>query len=106
MGGLPAGARITGLHFRLYTNAAVSFIAVKATRAFRRVGGVHLHHFVWGIFLMLGAGFVGIGVRLEERRDRLHHLPHRDKHRFVTADEVVRDDNPRWLSEKSGTASW
>jgi hypothetical protein len=29
-------------------------------------GGVHLHHFVWGIFLMLGAGFVGIGLRLEE----------------------------------------
>jgi hypothetical protein len=29
-------------------------------------GGVHLHHFVWGIFLMLGAGFVGLGVHLRE----------------------------------------
>jgi hypothetical protein len=29
-------------------------------------GGVHLHHFVWGIFLMLGAGFVGIGLHLHE----------------------------------------
>ncbi|HEY4426621.1 MAG TPA: hypothetical protein VGN08_00295 [Solirubrobacteraceae bacterium] len=28
--------------------------------------GVHLHHFVWGIFLMLGAGFVGIGVHLHQ----------------------------------------
>jgi hypothetical protein len=28
--------------------------------------GVHLHHFVWGIFLMLGAGFVGIGLHLHE----------------------------------------
>jgi hypothetical protein len=28
--------------------------------------GMHLHHFVWGIFLMLGAGFVGIGLRLDE----------------------------------------
>jgi hypothetical protein len=26
--------------------------------------GVHLHHFVWGIFLMLGSGFVGIGLHL------------------------------------------
>lgn len=24
--------------------------------------GVHLHHFVWGIFLMLGAGFLSIGL--------------------------------------------
>ena len=29
-------------------------------------GGVHLHHFVWGIFLMLGAGFAGIGLHLHE----------------------------------------
>lgn len=29
-------------------------------------GGMHLHHFVWGIFLMLGAGFVGIGLHLSE----------------------------------------
>jgi hypothetical protein len=29
-------------------------------------GGVHLHHFVWGIFLMLGSGFLGIGLRLEQ----------------------------------------
>ena len=28
--------------------------------------GLHLHHFVWGIFLMLGAGFVGLGVHLKE----------------------------------------
>jgi hypothetical protein len=26
--------------------------------------GVHLHHFVWGIFLMLGSGFLGIGLHL------------------------------------------
>jgi hypothetical protein len=26
--------------------------------------GLHLHHFVWGIFLMLGSGFVGIGLHL------------------------------------------
>lgn len=29
-------------------------------------GGVHLHHFVWGIFLMLGSGFLGIGLHLHE----------------------------------------
>ena len=29
-------------------------------------GGVHLHHFVWGIFLMLGSGFAGIGLHLHE----------------------------------------
>lgn len=29
-------------------------------------GGVHLHHFVWGIFLMLASGFVGIGLHLHE----------------------------------------
>ncbi len=29
-------------------------------------GGVHLHHFVWGIFLMMGAGFVGMDLRLHE----------------------------------------
>ncbi|HEV7162982.1 MAG TPA: hypothetical protein VGN25_06990 [Solirubrobacteraceae bacterium] len=29
-------------------------------------GGVHLHHFVWGIFLMLGSGFIGIGLHLHE----------------------------------------
>lgn len=29
-------------------------------------GGVHLHHFVWGIFLMLGSGFVDIGLNLQE----------------------------------------
>lgn len=28
--------------------------------------GVHLHHFVWGIFLMLGSGFAGIGLHLHE----------------------------------------
>jgi len=27
-------------------------------------GGVHLHHFVWGIFLMMASGFVGIGLHL------------------------------------------
>jgi len=25
-------------------------------------GGMHLHHFVWGIFLMIGAGFLGLGL--------------------------------------------
>jgi hypothetical protein len=34
-------------------------------------GGVHLHHFVWGIFLMLAAGFLGIGVHLGEPWDGL-----------------------------------
>jgi hypothetical protein len=29
-------------------------------------GGVHLHHFVWGIFLMIGAGFLGLGLHLSE----------------------------------------
>jgi ABC-type multidrug transport system fused ATPase/permease subunit len=28
--------------------------------------GMHLHHFVWGIFLMLGAGFLGLGLHLSE----------------------------------------
>jgi ABC-type multidrug transport system fused ATPase/permease subunit len=28
--------------------------------------GVHLHHFVWGIFLMIGAGFLGLGLHLGE----------------------------------------
>jgi hypothetical protein len=27
-------------------------------------GGMHLHHFVWGIFLMLGSGFAGLGLHL------------------------------------------
>ncbi len=31
--------------------------------------GMHLHHFVWGIFLMLGAGFVGLGVHMGEPWD-------------------------------------
>jgi len=31
--------------------------------------GMHLHHFVWGIFLMLGAGFVGLGLHLGEPWD-------------------------------------
>ena len=30
---------------------------------------MHLHHFVWGIFLMLGAGFVGLGVHMGEPWD-------------------------------------
>ncbi len=29
-------------------------------------GGVHLHHFVWGIFLMLGSGFVGVSLHLHD----------------------------------------
>ena len=55
----------------------ISFFAIRTsarmTRAFswwpggvETGGGVHLHHFVWGIFLMLGAGFVGIGLHLHE----------------------------------------
>jgi hypothetical protein len=47
--------------------------SARMTRAFtwwpggvKTEGGVHLHHFVWGIFLMLGAGFVGIGLHLHE----------------------------------------
>jgi hypothetical protein len=55
----------------------ISFLAIRTSaRMTRRFtwwpggvetsGGMHLHHFVWGIFLMLGAGFVGIGLRLEE----------------------------------------
>jgi hypothetical protein len=28
--------------------------------------GLHLHHFVWGIFLMIGAGFLGLGLHLSE----------------------------------------
>ncbi len=27
-------------------------------------GGVHLHHFVWGIFLMLCSGFIGVSLHL------------------------------------------
>jgi hypothetical protein len=29
-------------------------------------GGVHLHHFVWGIFLMMASGFLAIGLHLHE----------------------------------------
>jgi uncharacterized membrane protein YfcA len=29
-------------------------------------GGVHLHHFVWGIFLMMGSGFIGFDEQLNE----------------------------------------
>jgi hypothetical protein len=54
-----------------------SFFAIRTsarmTRAFtwwpggvETGGGVHLHHFVWGIFLMLGSGFLGMDVRLHE----------------------------------------
>jgi hypothetical protein len=28
--------------------------------------GVHLHHFVWGIFLMLASGFVGVSLHVHE----------------------------------------
>jgi hypothetical protein len=28
--------------------------------------GIHLHHFVWGIFLMIASGFVGLSLHLEE----------------------------------------
>jgi hypothetical protein len=55
----------------------ISFLLIRTsarmTRAFtwwpggvQTEGGVHLHHFVWGIFLMLGAGFVGVGLHLDE----------------------------------------
>ncbi len=55
----------------------ISFLAIRTSaRMTRRFtwwpggvetsGGTHLHHFVWGIFLMLGAGFIGIGVHLHE----------------------------------------
>jgi hypothetical protein len=55
----------------------ISFLLIRTsarmTRAFtwwpggvETEGGVHLHHFVWGIFLMLGAGFAGVGLRLDE----------------------------------------
>jgi hypothetical protein len=53
----------------------ISFFLIRTsarmTRAFRwwpggveTEGGVHLHHFVWGIFLMLGSGFAGLGLHL------------------------------------------
>lgn len=29
-------------------------------------GGIHLHHFVWGIFLMLASGFVGLSLHIDE----------------------------------------
>jgi hypothetical protein len=54
----------------------IAFLAIRTsarmTRAFSwwpggvESGGIHLHHFVWGIFLMLGSGFVGIGLHLHE----------------------------------------
>ncbi len=55
----------------------VSFLAIRTsarmTRRFtwwpggvQTSGGVHLHHFVWGIFLMMGSGFVGVGLHLSE----------------------------------------
>jgi hypothetical protein len=58
----------------------LSFLAIRTsarmTRAFtwwpggvETSGGVHLHHFVWGIFLMLGAGFLGLGLHLGEPGD-------------------------------------
>ena len=54
----------------------ISFLAIRTSaRMTRRFtwwpggvetsGGVHLHHFVWGIFLMLGSGFLGIGLHME-----------------------------------------
>jgi hypothetical protein len=58
----------------------VSFLAIRTSaRMTRRFtwwpggvetsGGVHLHHFVWGIFLMLSAGFIGLGVHIGEPYD-------------------------------------
>ncbi|HEX4438200.1 MAG TPA: hypothetical protein VH061_15555 [Solirubrobacteraceae bacterium] len=55
----------------------ISFLAIRTSaRMTRRFtwwpggvetsGGVHLHHFVWGIFLMLAAGLLGIGLHLSE----------------------------------------
>jgi hypothetical protein len=55
----------------------ISFLAIRTsarmTRRFtwwpggvKTSGGVHLHHFVWGIFLMLGSGFAGLGLHLSE----------------------------------------
>jgi hypothetical protein len=55
----------------------ISFLLIRTsarmTRAFtwwpggvETESGVHLHHFVWGIFLMMGAGFLGVGLRLDE----------------------------------------
>jgi hypothetical protein len=55
----------------------ISFLAIRTSaRMTRRFswwpggvetsGGVHLHHFVWGIFAMLASGFLGIGLRLSE----------------------------------------
>ena len=58
----------------------LAFLAIRTsarmTRAFtwwpggvETSGGVHLHHFVWGIFLMLGAGFLGLGLHVGEPWD-------------------------------------
>jgi hypothetical protein len=58
----------------------ISFLAIRTSaRMTRRFtwwpggvetsGGTHLHHFVWGIFLMLGAGFLGLGLHLGEPWD-------------------------------------
>ncbi len=58
----------------------ISFLAIRTSaRMTRRFtwwpggvetsDGMHLHHFVWGIFLMLGAGFVGLGVQMGEPWD-------------------------------------
>jgi hypothetical protein len=58
----------------------LAFLAIRTsarmTRAFtwwpggvETSDGMHLHHFVWGIFLMLGAGFVGLGVHMGEPWD-------------------------------------
>ena len=55
--------------------------------------GMHLHHFVWGIFLMLGAGFLGLGsapqraVGRDRRRGlRRRRRPHPRRVRAVDAD--------------------
>jgi hypothetical protein len=55
----------------------ISFLAIRTSaRMTRRFSwwpggvetsdGTHLHHFVWGIFLMIGAGFLGLGLHLHE----------------------------------------
>jgi hypothetical protein len=73
----PFGARGagSGTAFLVLTAFVVSFLLIRTSARLTRSvswwpggvqsGGVHIHHLVWGICLMMLAGFVGFAVSLE-----------------------------------------
>jgi hypothetical protein len=63
-GRLPAAALLAGFVVAFIVVRTITHLIRAGRGPFRDVsiGGTHVHHLVYGIFLMLGAGFVGFAV--------------------------------------------